>query len=79
MGKSVTVTLGGAITKSFNINKGEFVRIGGQKRVGMLVKNVEDGLMETTITCIKGYRPAPRSILRTRKTIFSKLKGRIIK
>ena len=78
MNKSVTVTLGGSVP-NFDFQKGQFIRISGQKRVGVLVKDVDERLTETTLACIKGYRPAPRSILRTRKTIFSKLKGHILK
>ena len=82
MAKIITVTLSSMQRKPI-MQVGQICRLrtnkGLSKRVVGLVKDVfEPSTHETTITLIKGYRPAPRSVLRNRKTVFSKIKGRII-
>ena len=87
MNKSVTVTLNAAshFTNGRILFKGgEICRftVNGKersKRIVGLVKEVDySSPYDTTLTLIKGYRPAPRSVLRNRKTVFSKIKARII-
>lgn len=62
----------------FNIKVGEVIKIATQKRMCLIVKSVTDNFMETTVSCVKGYKPSPKSTLRN-KNVFSKVYATIVK
>lgn len=76
--KSVTIRLYASQRKNM-FDEGQFIRTRQHKRIGLVIKKVEHFPYETTLTCVRGYRPAPKSRLRGKKNPFSKMRLRIIR
>lgn len=63
---------------SLGIKVGDFIKLSGSKWYGGIVTEMNEHDGEKNIIITKAIKPSPKSVLR-KKSIFSKVKGVIVK